>query len=73
MKHSCPDWDGLVIDENDPEFVCCLCTGSREIRSKKARRNSRTYKRGINTLLFPFRLVWNLFVALVVLWKGKLK
>ncbi len=24
-KHSCPDWDYMVIDEDSPEFDCCLC------------------------------------------------
>lgn len=24
-KHYCPDWDGLAIDENCPEFECCTC------------------------------------------------
>jgi len=23
--HACPDWDYLVISENDPEFECCAC------------------------------------------------
>lgn len=25
MKHECPDWDYLEIDEKDPEFECCTC------------------------------------------------
>jgi hypothetical protein len=24
-RHSCPDWDFLLIDEHDPEFSACLC------------------------------------------------
>ena len=24
-KHSCPDWDYMVIDEDSPEFEACLC------------------------------------------------
>ena len=24
-KHSCPDWDYMVIDEDSPEFDACLC------------------------------------------------
>lgn len=24
-KHSCPDWDYMVIDEDSPEFESCLC------------------------------------------------
>lgn len=23
--HFCEDWDGLLIDENDPEFEHCKC------------------------------------------------
>lgn len=23
--HSCSEWDGMVIDEFDPEFVACGC------------------------------------------------
>lgn len=23
--HFCPDWDGLLIDESDPEFETCHC------------------------------------------------
>lgn len=25
VKHECPDWDYLEIDETDPEFECCTC------------------------------------------------
>lgn len=24
-QHSCPEWDGMVIDERDPEFAVCGC------------------------------------------------
>lgn len=24
-KHSCPEWDYMVIDEDSPEFESCLC------------------------------------------------
>ena len=24
-KHSCPDWDYMVIDKDSPEFESCLC------------------------------------------------
>lgn len=24
-KHSCPDWDYMVIDEDSPEYEACLC------------------------------------------------
>lgn len=24
-KHSCPDWDYMVIDKDSPEFDACLC------------------------------------------------
>jgi hypothetical protein len=24
-KHSCPDWDYMIIDEDSPEFGACLC------------------------------------------------
>jgi hypothetical protein len=24
-KHSCPDWDYMIIDEDIPEFASCLC------------------------------------------------
>jgi hypothetical protein len=24
-KHSCPEWDYMVIDEDSPEFEACLC------------------------------------------------
>ena len=24
-KHSCPNWDYMVIDEDSPEFESCLC------------------------------------------------
>lgn len=24
-KHSCPDWDYMIIDKNSPEFDACLC------------------------------------------------
>lgn len=23
--HVCPDWDGLLIDDTDPEFEKCAC------------------------------------------------
>lgn len=23
--HLCPDWDGLLIDDSDPEFETCHC------------------------------------------------
>jgi hypothetical protein len=23
--HACPEWDGLVIGPEDPEFECCEC------------------------------------------------
>lgn len=23
--HFCPDWDGLLIDDNDPEIESCHC------------------------------------------------
>jgi len=23
--HWCPEWDGMLIDEKDPEFECCAC------------------------------------------------
>lgn len=23
--HFCPNWDLLLIEENDPEFECCTC------------------------------------------------
>ena len=23
--HFCADWDGLLIDQTDPEFECCHC------------------------------------------------
>lgn len=26
MKHFCPDWDYMAIDENCPEFEACACT-----------------------------------------------
>ena len=26
--HFCDDWDGLLIDREDPEFDCCHCTFS---------------------------------------------
>lgn len=29
-KHSCPDWDGMVIDEDSPEFDACLCYKNQE-------------------------------------------
>jgi hypothetical protein len=25
VKHACPDWDFLEIDETCPEFECCTC------------------------------------------------
>jgi hypothetical protein len=31
--HHCPDWDGLLINCEDPEFKCCTCpqyTGKSE-------------------------------------------
>ena len=24
-KHSCPEWDYMVIDEDSPEFESCIC------------------------------------------------
>ena len=26
-KHFCPEWDGMAIDENSPEFEACSCFG----------------------------------------------
>ena len=23
--HWCHEWDGMLIDDSDPEFDCCLC------------------------------------------------
>lgn len=23
--HFCPDWDGMLIDDSDPEFAKCTC------------------------------------------------
>lgn len=28
--HYCPEWDGLLIDKNDPEFGVCTCFTKRE-------------------------------------------
>jgi hypothetical protein len=28
--HFCDEWDGLLIDQADPEFECCSCTFSAE-------------------------------------------
>lgn len=28
--HLCPDWDGLLIDETDPEYEACHCNHSKE-------------------------------------------
>lgn len=25
LKHYCPDWDFMAIDENSPEFSACTC------------------------------------------------
>jgi hypothetical protein len=32
--HFCDEWDGLLIDREDPEFECCLCTFSDEFDPK---------------------------------------
>jgi hypothetical protein len=29
-KHSCPEWDYMVIDEDSPEFEACLCYAEPE-------------------------------------------
>lgn len=28
--HFCDEWDGLLIDKDDPEFSCCSCAFSTE-------------------------------------------
>lgn len=28
--HFCNEWDGLLIDRDDPEFECCSCSFSAE-------------------------------------------
>lgn len=28
--HFCDEWDGLLIDRDDPEFECCSCTFNDE-------------------------------------------
>lgn len=33
-KHSCPDWDYMIIDEDSPEFECCLCYANLQESSK---------------------------------------
>lgn len=30
-RHLCRDWDGLAIDERDPEFEHCLCVIQGEL------------------------------------------
>lgn len=30
-EHECPDWDGLLIDEFDPEFSSCTCDWKHKI------------------------------------------
>jgi hypothetical protein len=34
LKHYCPEWDFMAIDETCPEFDACLCFG-REYRSSE--------------------------------------
>lgn len=29
-KHYCLDWDGMAIDENQPESYACLCRFDKE-------------------------------------------
>lgn len=29
-KHSCPEWDYMVIDEDSPEFEACVCYAEPE-------------------------------------------
>ena len=28
FKHSCPDWDFMLIDRHDAEFTSCMCNFS---------------------------------------------
>jgi hypothetical protein len=28
--HFCPDWDGLLIDDSDPEFEHCRCFSEKK-------------------------------------------
>lgn len=28
--HFCDEWDGLLIDQTDPEFECCTCLFSAD-------------------------------------------
>lgn len=30
LRHACPEFDGLVIDKNDPEFETCICFKERK-------------------------------------------
>lgn len=36
LKHFCPDWDYMAIDENCPEFEACTCQ-LRDLRKDNER------------------------------------
>lgn len=48
-RHYCHDWDGLEIDENDPEFISCTCywnyDNQEEIREIKKKLEDKEYER----------------------------
>lgn len=33
--HFCNEWDGLLIEEGDPEFEACLCLGKEDAENVK--------------------------------------
>lgn len=41
LKHFCPDWDGMAIDETMPEIEGCTCATHRLYREKIARLQQR--------------------------------
>lgn len=38
MKHFCPDWDFMAIDETVSEFECCTCDKEKLKRNNEQAR-----------------------------------
>lgn len=38
FRHECVEWDGMVIDENSPEFAACGCFDDPEAKAASEKR-----------------------------------
>lgn len=41
FRHACAEWDFLVIDQDDPEFECCICEIDEDGKSPQFRHGDR--------------------------------